>query len=84
MEQRSETGGGVVNDIDNIIANLTVSQREALISAPSTPLGNVWLACRGSTKSALVAKGLASGHGDWCTLTERGRAVKAALGGDQA
>jgi hypothetical protein len=73
-----------VNDIDNIIANLTVSQREALIGAPSTPLGNVYLTCRGSTKSALVAKGLASGYGDWCTLTERGRAVKAALGGDPA
>lgn len=60
-------------------ADLTEHMKHALVTAPSTPLGNVWLTCAGSTKDALVRRGLAEGWGDWCTLTERGKAIRAQL-----
>lgn len=66
-------------DAETAIASLTPAQRAAILSAPQTPYGNIWLTCAGSTKSALVGKRLASGYGDWCTLTELGKAVRASL-----
>lgn len=56
--------------------DLTPAMKAALVGAPSTPLGNMWLTCAGSTKRALVMRGLASGYGNWCTLTEKGKAVR--------
>jgi hypothetical protein len=69
----------MTEEVRAIVGDLTQAQRAALLSAPSTPLGNTWLTCTGSTKSALVTKRLASGYGDWCTLTELGKAVRSAL-----
>lgn len=66
-------------DLAAIVRKLTPAQRVAIRNAPSTPLGNVWLVCAGSKKSALVKMRLASGHGDWCTLNENGLAVRAHL-----
>lgn len=68
-----------MDDVGEIAKALSPAQRAALIRAPSTPLGNIWLSCNGATKSALVAKRLATGYGDWCTLTDIGKAVRAAL-----
>jgi hypothetical protein len=67
-------------DVGNIIRGLTAAQRAALASVGATPLGNMWLrGCAGSTKSALVNKGLATGYGEWCTLTPLGKSVREAL-----
>jgi hypothetical protein len=64
---------------ETIAASLTPAQRKALLGAPSTPHGNMWLICAGSTKAALVARRLATGYGSWCTLTDLGKAVREAL-----
>jgi hypothetical protein len=68
-----------INSLDVLAGKLTEAQREAILTAPSTPLGNVWLTCSGSTKSALVRKQLANGHGNWCTLNTQGLALRSHL-----
>ncbi len=68
-------------NIPDVAAKLTKAQRDALVRAPSTPLGNVWLTCSGATKAWMVRNRLATGHGQWCTLTDEGKAVRAYLSG---
>lgn len=65
-----------MTDLDHEATRLTMAQREALRLASSTPHGNFWLACHGATKAALVSKGLAKGHGDWCILTDAGKTLR--------
>lgn len=62
-----------------MVRKLTKAQREAIISAPSTPYGNRWLVCAGSTKMSLVRRGIAEGYGTWCTLTDLGKSVRRLL-----
>jgi hypothetical protein len=66
-------------DLQALADKLTDWQRTAILTAPSTPHGNVWLTCGGTTKAALVKKLLATGYGDWCTLTDLGKEVRELL-----
>ena len=65
-----------MTDVAALAEGLSEAQRRALLGAPSTPLGNTWLTCGGSTKHALIMREMASGYGEWCCLTPLGLAVR--------